>query len=91
MRAIVLGKPDCGKCDAAKKNLAKLGVEFSVVDVSRAKEWHDGWRDDGSAEIRAVLELHDGHLPVILLDGVSYEYAAAMAYLKAKAREGGEG
>ena len=90
MEIYVFGKTSCGKCDAAKKNLGKLGVKYKYVALDNPGNWRGIGAENAMAEI-AFANMDIGHPPILVIDGTPYEYAAAMAALKAKTREAGRG
>ena len=92
---VVYGKEGCGKCEAAKEKLRRLGIDYEARDAAEAMALHEGWREDGTADLRAASEAFDGDLPLLRVGGVVYDYAGAMRAIKHRrsemARKGGEG
>ena len=83
-KVTVLGKANCGKCDAAKKKLSDyFRMDFDFVDVAAPGE---GWRDTEAAAIladAAVNDIDHTHPPIIGVNGKAYTYADGMKALKA--------
>lgn len=79
----VYGKPGCGKCDAAKDKLKRMGLDYEEHTLSYHVEHHPGWRIDGSTEICAANALMDT-MPLIEIEGKIYDYSAAMKVLKSQ-------
>ncbi len=80
----VYGKPGCQTCEAAKKKLELLGLDFEFRNIEELTEPHEGWRDDGSVEVMAAYSHFNHSLPVIFVDDVAYDYPGAMRELKAR-------
>lgn len=83
MRIIIYGKTGCGKCEAAKSKLEKMGVEYEYRLLEDAIKHHDGWRDDGSVGVMAAHSLMDT-MPLIQIGEMFLDYPAAMNALKGK-------
>ncbi|MHC4249961.1 MAG: glutaredoxin family protein [Planctomycetota bacterium] len=77
----VYSKEGCAICTAAKDKLRKLGLPFDSRDIDSTVVPHEGWRDDGSADVLAMYAMIDNHLPVIRIDGECTDYASAMRRL----------
>jgi len=77
----VYSKEGCGICTAAKNKLRKLGLPFDSRDIGLAVQPHEGWRQDGSADVLAMYAMIDNHLPIIRIDGECVDYATAMRRL----------
>jgi len=78
----VHGKPGCDLCDAAKEKLARLGLAYTFVNLESAPtDAALNWRATGCAEAMAHYA-ENGKLPVIVINGAGYAYAAAMKRLK---------
>lgn len=82
MEIIVYGKKDCGKCDAAKDKLDRMGFSYEVRELSRFTSLHQGWRTDGSVDVMSASVYWDGTLPLLSIDGEFYDYPTAMRVLK---------
>jgi glutaredoxin len=65
---VVLTKPGCVKCLAAKPKLQMMGVSFS--------------EEIATIEKLSSVGLTEVDLPGFVIDGVGYTYPAAMAELK---------
>lgn len=87
MTILVFTKPNCGLCASAKDKLDRMQLTYEVRDYDAILEPHEGWRDDGTVEFRAMAALIREKVPMIVIDGVPYEYSAAMAELKRRKRE----
>jgi glutaredoxin len=77
----VYGKEGCGKCDAAKDKLRRLGVSYQEHSIDYHVRYHEGWREDGSIEVLAAHS-EKNTLPLIRVGDEFYDYAAAMKCLK---------
>lgn len=77
----VYSKPGCGKCEAAKDKLRRMGFEYNEHNLSYHIEHHDGWREDGSVEAMAAHTLLDT-LPILKVEDDYLDYSAAMRELK---------
>jgi len=88
MIVIVYSKAKCGKCEAAKEKIEKLGFDYEEHSLEYHVNAHEGWREDGSTELMAYLitESETGDisvmLPTIEIEGKFYDYPAAMKKLK---------
>ena len=91
MNIEVYSRDGCAICTAAKDKFTKLGLPFATRDIEAAVEPHDGWREDGSAEVLAMYAMIDNHLPVIRIDGECTDYANAMLRLNGHRPAGGHG
>lgn len=88
MSIIVIGKDKCGVCESAKKKLDILKLPYSFVDIEKAREVHEGWRDDDSVTALALFSMNNNVIPTIAIDGRAFSYAEAMRFLKTqKAKE----
>ena len=83
---VVYGKPGCGKCEAAKDKLNKLGVPFESAILADKILPHDGWRNDGTAAVMACYTATNT-MPVLLIDNDAYSYSGAMRLLKSRKKE----
>jgi len=83
MRIIVYGKKHCGKCEAAKDKLRKMGFPYEMRDLEHFTTPHEGWRTDGSVELLAASSSLDGTLPILNVEGDLLDYPSAMKRLKA--------
>lgn len=84
MEIILLGKTACGKCEAAKEKLEKMGFAYAYV----AMDDPEGWRECGAADALAASVMagidHTRELPILVIEGTPFLYAAAMKELKAR-------
>lgn len=78
----VYSKPGCGKCNAAKEKLKLMGFDYTEHNVEYHVEFHDGWRQDGSADVMAAHTLLGGSLPIFRLGEEFHDYPTAMRKLK---------
>ena len=78
----IYGKKDCGLCLAAKDKMRIMKIPCEVFDVEEIKQGRESWRTDGSVERLARLAYNNFRIPTIVIDGMPYEYSAAMAKLK---------
>ncbi len=87
---LIYSKQGCGKCEAAKDKLRKMGLAYEEHTLAYHTEIHDGWREDGSTDLRAWCEAQDGGTPhalptiEIIIDGKTewHNYSGAMRRLK---------
>lgn len=77
----VYSKPGCGKCDAAKDKLQKMGFGYEEHSLEYHVEHHDGWRNDGSVAVMAAHSMLDT-LPLIQVNDEFHDYPSAMRTLK---------
>lgn len=77
----VFSKPGCGKCEAAKDKLKRMGLEYAEHNLGYHIEHHDGWREDGSVEAMAAHTLLDT-LPIFKVENDFHDYPSAMRELK---------
>lgn len=82
MKIELFGKKDCGLCAGAEKKLQLMGFEYDKLDIDSVMALHDGWRNDGSINVMSLHCLINRKIPMILIDGVPYEYTKAMRFLK---------
>lgn len=84
MEIVVLSKCGCGKCEAAKEKLEKMGFAYAYV----AMDDPEGWRECGAADALAASVMagidHTRELPILVIGGTPFLYAAAMKELKAR-------
>ena len=83
MTVHVYSKPGCGKCEAAKSKLEKLGVSYTEHSLEYHVSHHEGWRQDGSADVMAAHTQMDT-LPLFRLGETFLDYPAAMKALKTR-------
>ena len=93
---ILYTMPNCPKCVAARDKLDVLGVAYTEEQLPYYLTQHEGWRSDGSADIRSA---HDclGGAPLFRVDVGGTEAGddlilddpAAMKLLKALRRAKG--
>jgi hypothetical protein len=77
----VYSKLGCGKCAAAKNKLKLMGLEYTEHDLAYHITFHEGWRQDGSADVMAAHTILDT-LPIFRLDDEFHDYPSAMRKLK---------
>jgi glutaredoxin len=82
----VFSKPGCGKCEAAKDKLKKMGLDFDEHELSYHIEPHEGWREDGSVAVMAAHTLMDT-MPIIRVGEEFHDYPGAMRKLKQMRQE----
>lgn len=80
----VYSKPGCGKCEAAKDKLKRMGMEYVEHELGYHVSFHEGWREDGSVEVMAAHTQLDT-MPLLKIDNKFYNYSAAMKELKGHA------
>jgi len=89
----VYSKEKCGKCEAAKEKLEKMGFEYTVEDLEKASEHHEGWRDDGTINLMAAMVLltptgdPKDALPKIRIGKEYFDYSGAMKELKRRKKK----
>ena len=81
----IYSKPGCGKCEAAKDKLNKLGIDYEERSLEYHISHHDGWREDGSVEAMAAHTLLDT-LPLFRVGEDFHDYPGAMRTLKRVSR-----
>ena len=79
----VYSKVDCGKCEAAKTKLKIMGLSYTEHNLEYHVTHHDGWRDDGSADVMAAHTQMDT-LPLFRLGETFLDYPGAMKALKTR-------
>ena len=77
----VYSKPGCGKCAAAKSKLEMMGLVFTEHNLENYIKFHDGWRNDGSADVMAAHTMLDT-IPMFRLNDEFHDYPTAMRKLK---------
>jgi glutaredoxin len=77
----VYSKPGCGKCKAAKDKLNRLGLAYTEHNIELYISHHEGWRQDGSADVMTAHTILDT-LPLIRINGSFHNYPEAMGILK---------
>lgn len=82
----VYGKKGCGKCEAVKDKLRRMGIDFREQDLAQFIAPHEGWRTDGSVDLMAANALLDT-LPLLKVGDEITDYQGAMRLLKAQAAE----
>lgn len=86
MKINIYSKPGCGKCEAAKDKLRKMGFDYREHNLAYHIAHHDGWRNDGSIDVLAAhADLDD--MPLIGIDNMIYSYSGAMKILKNERRK----
>ncbi len=83
----VFSKPGCGKCESAKKKLDLMGLVFTEHNLEYHVSLHDGWRDDGSADVMAAHTIMET-LPLFQVNGEFHDYPSAMKKLKSQTMVG---
>lgn len=86
MSIVILGKTGCGKCTAAKEKIALMGLTCVYVTVDNALNWKSEKAHEALAAA-AFAGLEFGHLPILVIDGIAYQYAAAMKVLKKRGKQ----
>ena len=76
------GKPGCKLCEGAEEKLVLMKVPYEKYIIDFFSTPHNGWRDDDSVDVQALHCLINNHIPMIVIDGKPYAYAAAMRELK---------
>ena len=84
MEVVIYGKEGCPKCVKAKNKADGYGIIKDYRKASEYTEYHEGWRDDGSVEVKAWAELTSGELPFIQIDGKFCRYEEAMKMMDNK-------
>ena len=87
MEIIVFGKKGCGKCEAAKDKLERMGFSYRAEDLETYTNPHEGWREDLSVELMAATAYFEGSLPLIYVDGGVFDYPSSMRVLKGISKE----
>lgn len=77
----VYGKAGCGKCEAAKDKLRRLGYDYKEHNLAYHIEHHENWRDDGSVDVMAAHTLLDT-MPLLRVEQEVVDYPNAMRILK---------
>jgi len=79
----VYSKPNCKKCESAKKKLELMGLSYEEHSIDYHTTVHKNWRHDRTAEIMGAQSQIDS-LPMLEIDGQFYDYPGAMKKLKGK-------
>lgn len=82
MNVLVIGKKNCGVCEAAKKKLELMQIPYDFADIEEVREPHENWRTDGSVDILAYFSEANCVIPTLVIDGKTYTYSGAMARLR---------
>ncbi|MHC4872115.1 MAG: glutaredoxin family protein [Planctomycetota bacterium] len=77
----VYSKDGCGKCEAAKDKLNRMGLSYEEHDLAYHVSHHDGWRDDGSVDVLAAHAEMDT-MPLLRVGESFLDYSGAMKVLK---------
>jgi len=77
----VFSKQGCGKCEAAKNKLKMMGMNYTEHDLEYHISLHDGWRQDGSADVMAAHTMLDT-LPIFRVNDEFHDYPSAMKKIK---------
>ena len=80
----VYGKKGCGKCEAAKDKLSRMGFDYKTIDLE--DPFPSGWRSNNTTSAMAQY-LVDGTLPIIAIDNEVLSYPQAMKKLKSLRRQ----
>lgn len=84
MEIILFGKTLCGKCQAAREKLEKMGFAYTYVAIDDPEGWRECNAQDAlAASVMAGID-HTRELPILVIDGTPFLYAAAMKELKAR-------
>lgn len=86
MKVALYGKEGCTLCEGAKDKLKRLGVEYEYHDLQATVALHDGWQEDGSADVLAGWAFIDNHVPLIMIDGLPYRYEQFVIVIREKQR-----
>ena len=81
----VFSKPDCGKCEAAKDKIKRLGYKYREHSFEYHTSLHDGWRDDDSTGLMSWLTSNGDvktQIPTIRIGKKYYDYPQATKELK---------
>lgn len=82
----IYGKEECGKCEAAKEKLTRLGVEYEFVYADEIMTPYHWMIDPQEArEVQAIYSQTDT-LPIIRIDDTYHTYPEAMAALKKRGK-----
>jgi len=93
MEITVYSKDKCGKCEAAKDKLQKMGLTYTTKDLQEASEVHEGWREDGTINLMAAMLLLTptgdpaDALPTIQINKEYFDYPQAMRELKRRKKK----
>jgi len=90
---IIYSKPRCGKCEAAKAHLKKMGFLYQEKMLADFLSYHEGWRDDESRDIISFCCSKgdpNKQLPTISVDGSFFTYSEVMKLLKAIIKSRGQ-
>lgn len=82
MTIVILGKSNCGKCKSAREKLEGMGLAHDYITIDNPKDWRRCAAHNALAS--AVMDKIDPtkELPVVVIDGKAFRYAAAMKELK---------
>lgn len=83
----VYGKLGCGLCEAAKKKLELMHLEYTSENIQSKLDHHEGWRTDKSCDVASIYYIYNT-LPVILVDGKAMTYPQTMRFLKERKSNG---
>ncbi|GHS93120.1 hypothetical protein FACS1894139_01770 [Planctomycetales bacterium] len=81
MTVHVYGKKGCGKCEAAKDKLRRLGFDYVEHTLAYHVAHHDNWRNDNSVEVMAAHTQLDT-MPLIKVGDQITDYPNAMKILR---------
>lgn len=81
MTVQLYSKQGCKMCVSFKEKLAKLGVDYQEHELAYHIAPHQGWREDGSADLMAAHTLY-GTMPLVRVEGKVLDYPGAIAELR---------
>lgn len=87
MSITLYGKKDCGLCAAAEHKFKLMKVKYKKCDIEYYTNLHEGWRTDETLDVLAHHCLINQQIPMIIIDGISYNYTSAMRILKQAMRK----
>jgi glutaredoxin len=87
-KVIILGKTECGKCQACKEKMERMQIPYNYIAMDRL----NGWRRHRAAEALAACVMagidFQREIPVVVVDGRAYRYAKGMKVLKKERKNG---
>jgi len=83
--ATIYGRDDCERCRQARTALANLVRKCKFRPIDQALNVHEGWREDGSVDVRAALCFYE-RLPIVEMNGVYCNLDEARQLLRDTAR-----
>lgn len=91
MTVVVYSKTDCTICEAAKDKLKRMELPFEVRDFDQIGLPVPDWRTNGAVEASAYSAQNGGKAPILLINGMPFNYPEAMSELKRLKREAAAG